>query len=106
MTHEEPVTPSLIQRLGGTGRDAAKATINELIDQGYLDGDRHYIKQKIPEPVRREVLERDGFRCVECESIKRLSVDHIVPERLGGEPVPSNLRTLCSPCNSEKGVKQ
>lgn len=91
------------------GRDKAIAILNELIDAGYLttsDGaGRLYQKTKIPEDLRQSVLERDGFRCVECESIKRLSVDHIIPERHGGPTTFDNLQTLCRPCNSEKGAK-
>ena len=90
------------------GRDLAKRIMNELISGGYIsmEGDAaFYIKGKIPKALRQQVLERDGHRCVECESIKRLSVDHIIPERLGGETVLENLQTMCRPCNSEKGIK-
>ncbi len=90
------------------GRDLAKRIMNELITGGYvsMEGDTaFYIKGKIPEELRQQVLERDGHRCVECESIKRLSVDHIIPERHGGETVLENLQVMCRPCNSDKGMK-
>lgn len=90
------------------GRDLAKRIMNELIAGGYISmegGTAFYIKGKIPEALRQQVLKRDGHRCVECESIKRLSVDHIIPERHGGETVLENLQTMCRPCNSEKGAK-
>ncbi len=47
---------------------------------------------------RREVLKRDGFRCVECEARTiegLLHVDHILPVARGGKSTMSNLRTLC-----------
>lgn len=90
------------------GRDLAKRIMNELITGGYvsMEGETaFYIKAKIPEELRQQVLERDGHRCVECESVKRLSVDHIIPERFGGETVLENLQAMCRPCNSEKGTK-
>ncbi len=90
------------------GRDLGKAIMNELVVTGYfsLEGKNlYYLKKRIPESLRQQVFERDGYRCVECESIKRLSVDHIVPERHGGTMELNNLRTLCKPCNSEKGSK-
>lgn len=109
MTHQEPMTIELATSLSGSGKrfgkESAASAINELIECGYLDGGKHYLKEKIPEHIRQQVLERDGYRCVECESIKRLSVDHIVPERRGGKAVRGNLQVLCRPCNSEKKDK-
>lgn len=55
--------------------------------------------------VRREVYERDGFTCVECLTDADLTLDHIFPWSLGGSDDPSNLRTLCRPCNSRKGAR-
>lgn len=56
-----------------------------------------------PTAVRRRVLRRDKFTCVECgfadRSGRLLEVDHIVPEILGGSDSMSNLRTLCKGCH-------
>ena len=53
--------------------------------------------------VRRQVLDRDGWRCQLCGKAGRLEVDHVVPLRRGGEPLdPRNLRTLCRGCHIAK----
>lgn len=90
------------------GRDLGKAIINELIENGYISSEGKelfYLKQRISEKLRQQVFERDGFCCVECGSRKRLSADHVIPERHGGKTEIDNLQTLCKPCNSEKGSK-
>lgn len=50
-------------------------------------------------PVRRRVLDRDGWRCVRCGAAARLEVDHIRPRRAGGGNDEANLRTLCRSCH-------
>lgn len=65
--------------------------------------DRYKGRQWVPLDVRREVLERDGHRCVECGATETLSLDHIVPYSHGGPDTVENLRVLCRPCNSRKG---
>lgn len=91
------------------GREKAADIINELVTAGYLSAvgrDRLvYLKQPIPQALRQQVFERDGHRCVRCESIMRLSADHIVAEAQGGQATLENLQTLCMPCNNEKGTK-
>ena len=55
--------------------------------------------------VRRAVLERDGYRCVECGRAGRLECDHVVPlQREPGQDVydPNGLQTLCRACHIEK----
>jgi hypothetical protein len=64
-----------------------------------------YRKEIIPEPLRWEVFERDGFECVKCGSRRMLRADHIVPESKGGKATLGNLQTLCMPCNSSKGSR-
>lgn len=54
--------------------------------------------------VREAVYERDGRMCLECGGTERLSLDHIRPLVSGGTDEIENLRTLCVPCNSSKGV--
>lgn len=54
--------------------------------------------------IRREILERDDFRCVFCGSGGRFSdiileIDHITPRSAGGGNEPENLRTLCQLCH-------
>jgi hypothetical protein len=57
----------------------------------------------IPDSVRRAVYERDGYTCVLCGSKESLSLDHIMRYRHGGPDTFENLRTLCLPCNVERG---
>lgn len=59
----------------------------------------------IPDRVRQSVYRRDGYRCVTCGTTERLSLDHIHPWSLGGSDEPSNLQTMCIPCNSRKGAR-
>lgn len=60
------------------------------------------------------VEQRDGTKCRECgvETItldqghpRRRTLDHIIPQSLGGKDVLDNLQILCSSCNSSKGAK-
>lgn len=87
-------------------------------------------KVQVRSALRREVHRRDGYACQLCGIVGReehrsrrdgwrtngyrfptldgstyLSVDHIVPRSKGGSDEPSNLRTLCHPCNARKGTK-
>lgn len=62
-------------------------------------------KEKIPNALRKQVFERDKYRCVNCQTHVDLCADHIFPESLGGETSLSNLQTLCRSCNSSKGVR-
>lgn len=55
--------------------------------------------------VRMYVFERDAYRCVKCQSFKKLCVDHKFPHSLGGSNDTDNLQTLCWACNSEKSNK-
>ena len=55
--------------------------------------------------VRREVLERDGWRCVQCGKAGRLEVDHVIPlEREPGQDPydPDGLQSLCVNCHANK----
>ena len=91
------------------GREKAADIINELIATGYVSSlgrnSLIYLKQPISQSLRHQVFERDGHRCVRCESVMRLSADHVVPESQGGQTTLDNLQTLCMPCNNEKGTK-
>lgn len=60
--------------------------------------------------VRREVAAQFQFRCAYCRSQEavlgmRFTVDHIVPEVLGGSDDPGNLCLACWECNLTKGTR-
>lgn len=44
------------------------------------------------------------YRCVGCDTLENLSLDHITPLSRGGSDDLSNLQFLCQSCNSRKGV--
>lgn len=67
--------------------------------------ERDDYRRKIPEAVRVRVMERDGYRCVECAAVDDLTLDHIWPWSLGGRDIETNLRVLCRSCNSRKGAR-
>lgn len=56
--------------------------------------------------IKRAVRARDGNKCLCCGSIKNLQIDHIAPSYLGGSHDMENLQTLCSVCNSDKGIRE
>ncbi len=50
------------------------------------------------------VWQRDGGRCVECDSQRELEYDHVIPLAMGGSTTDRNLQLLCAPCNRRKGA--
>jgi 5-methylcytosine-specific restriction endonuclease McrA len=53
---------------------------------------------------KREILRRDHYTCQYCgQNKKQLTLDHVIPRRLGGEHSWKNLVTACSACNHRKG---
>lgn len=70
------------------------------------DGEEYEYKGVNIAPALREtILARDGYKCVRCLCTDDLTVDHIFPRSIGGTHAPSNLRTLCRPCNSARPVQ-
>lgn len=54
--------------------------------------------------LRMAMLERDGFACVDCGSMRRLEVDHVKPVRTHPELSfsPANLAVRCARCHARK----
>jgi hypothetical protein len=57
----------------------------------------------VPDWLRWKIWERDDFRCLQCGVRRFLTIDHIIPQSLGGSSHERNLRTLCRSCNSSRG---
>lgn len=60
----------------------------------------------ISKRLRYEVLRRDNYSCRYCGATAsdgaRLTIDHVVPESLGGTDEPGNLVAACRDCNAGK----
>ena len=68
---------------------------------------RHHVKLNPRRwaAARRTVLERDGYRCVECGRAGRFEADHITPLQRGPGQDPydlNGLQTLCRSCHIKK----
>jgi len=58
--------------------------------------------------TRMYVLRRDDYRCRYCGKLvtnDTANMDHVIPWKLGGKSVASNLVTACRRCNKAKGNK-
>jgi 5-methylcytosine-specific restriction endonuclease McrA len=69
---------------------------------------RHHVKRPIPQLrlSRRGIFARDGYTCQYCgTNAKELTIDHVVPKRLGGGATWENLVCCCRRCNTKKGDK-
>lgn len=54
--------------------------------------------------TKREVLRRDNYTCQYCgQSPAYLTIDHVIPRRLGGQHSWDNLVAACPACNHRKG---
>lgn len=61
---------------------------------------------EIPGEVRRQVAQRDRYKCVYCgKSVRAVKchVDHVIPLAKGGTSQPDNLALACVSCNQAKG---
>ena len=49
--------------------------------------------------LRRAVLERDGWRCQQCGSLRNLDVHHVRRRSALGDDAEANLITVCRDCH-------
>ena len=69
---------------------------------------RHQVKRPLPELKlsRRSIFARDNYTCQYCGAVgKDLTIDHVIPKRLGGGAQWENLVACCRRCNTRKGDK-
>lgn len=69
---------------------------------------KSHVRRPMPELrlSRRSILARDNYTCQYCgHTGKELTVDHIVPKRVGGPTSWENLVCCCKKCNTRKGDK-
>ncbi|HJW90419.1 MAG TPA: HNH endonuclease [Anaerolineales bacterium] len=54
--------------------------------------------------TKREILRRDEYTCQYCgQRTSYLTIDHVIPRRLGGQHMWGNLVAACPACNHCKG---
>ncbi len=89
-----------------TGRPDLEVGVYLLeADRQSPEHDRH-----IPDPVKREVLRRDGYKCTVCKwshdewnrsDPRHLELHHKKHHAKGGDNTKSNLITVCTVCHDE-----
>ena len=84
---------------------ACSTSLGEAAHQPKPAQDRERDDTHLAESLRREIIDRDGGKCLKCASVVDLHVDHIVPRARGGKTELGNLQTLCRPCNQQKGAR-
>ncbi|VEN72842.1 HNH endonuclease [Candidatus Desulfarcum epimagneticum] len=71
--------------------------------------------RRIPDPVKRGVLRRDGYKCKNCgwshdewnrSDLRHLELHHVRHHASGGENTQENLITLCTVCHDDVHRKQ
>lgn len=111
------ITTEYLKRTGNIFRDPDRG-IRKLSQEGYLIKinkgvyryDPNYIindnLEDFTEKQKKEILKRDGYKCVVCgrgkEDGVELQVDHIKPKDKGGKATIDNGQTLCAQHNFQK----
>ena len=82
------------------------AVVSMVVSYAHQEYDiRPGARPTIRPELRRQVFERDEYRCRDCGGWEFLTVDHVIPFVFGGPTVIENLQTLCRSCNSRKGAR-
>lgn len=84
-----------------------KINIRALID-GYKPYKWEYQKSnRLDENIRKAVIMRDGYKCMECGTSNTIfEVHHIKPRRMNGSNTLGNLITLCRKCHQKTEGKE
>jgi 5-methylcytosine-specific restriction endonuclease McrA len=84
-------------------------TINQLLPRPSVIRLEYMIHRPRPRVklTRREVFRRDNYTCQYCgRRDTSLTVDHILPKRLGGQHTWTNVVAACPGCNHRKGGRR
>jgi hypothetical protein len=68
----------------------------------------HHVPTKLPVVSRKNILVRDGYRCMYCGLSKAggdLELEHVIPKSRGGKNSWDNLVAACRKCNAKKDDK-
>ncbi len=82
------------------------ATVSITIDKPSVIRLDRMVKRPRPHVklCKREIFRRDNYTCQYCGSREgTLTLDHVIPRRLGGDHSWQNLVTACAACNHHKG---
>jgi len=85
--------------LAQRARNRLRARVSRARLDAHADEER-----AIPDPIRDAVWARDGGRCVDCGSDRRLALDHIVSVSKGGTTIAENLELRCERCTSRRST--
>ena len=106
------VVENKVKKLSFSLQDLVDIT-NELDAIGYettrakwnMKNQRKLMTKELKDKIKK----RDNYTCQKCGKYMPdevgLHVDHIIPVKLGGKSVESNLQVLCDKCNLSKGSK-
>jgi len=86
---------------------AVRTSERELLSPSVLKL-RHQVRRPLPQLKlsRRSIFARDDYQCQYCgQTGRELTIDHVVPKRLGGPSTWENLVACCRRCNAKKGDK-
>ena len=102
------------RRCGGGGNSRRGRRVAWRAGRGYRAGELRGclgawdgINRRRWAPIRRAVLDRDGWRCRKCFKAGRLEIDHVRPLAAGGDVWDlANLEALCRNCHFRKSANE
>jgi 5-methylcytosine-specific restriction endonuclease McrA len=97
--HERDTEPSIGTLRSADGAECLTPSVVKL---------RSHVRRPLPELrlSRRSIFARDNYTCQYCGATgKDLTIDHVMPKRMGGPASWENLVACCRRCNTKKGDK-
>lgn len=86
-------------------KNLKRELMQEMTEQGIIRNNSILKREPISQEVQDKVWNRDGGKCIKCESQEKLEFDHIIPFSKGGSNSYRNLQLLCEKCNRQKSNK-